>query len=268
MHVHFLDPYHDGRSLIHHLDARVKLVLAIAYILAMSLTPAGAWPVYLMLAAILLAVEVLSEERIAFYLKRSLLALPFVLAALPVIFTLPGPALVGFSIGSWQLQVSLPGVERFISILIKSWASVQMAVVLTTTTPFPDLLMAMRALRLPRLLVGVIGLMWRYMFVLVDEAMRLNRARASRSGEADSAAGKTGGNFAWRARVTGGMVGNLFMRSFDRSDRIYVSMLSRGYDGEVRSLPQPAAPRWTWTVLAVGLLVLGLITVIALLGWT
>ena len=168
MHVHFLDPYHDGRSLIHHLDARVKLVLAIAYILAMSLTPAGAWPVYLMLAAILLAVEVLSEERIAFYLKRSLLALPFVLAALPVIFTLPGQALVGFSIGSWQLQVSLPGVERFISILIKSWASVQMAVVLTTTTPFPDLLMAMRALRLPRLLVGVIGLMWRYMFVLVD----------------------------------------------------------------------------------------------------
>jgi cobalt/nickel transport system permease protein len=208
------------------------------------------------------------EESIAFYLKRSLLALPFVLAALPVIFTLPGQALVGFSIGSWQFQVSLPGVERFISILIKSWVSVQMAVVLTTTTPFPDLLMAMRALRLPRLLVGVIGLMWRYMFVLVDEAMRLNRARASRSGEAGNASVKSGGNFAWRARVTGGMVGNLFMRSFDRSDRIYVSMLSRGYDGEVRNLPQPAAPRWTWTVLAAGLLVLGMITVIALLGWT
>ena len=52
MHVHFLDPYHGGRSLIHHLDARVKLVLAIAYILAMSLTPPGAWPVYLLLMAI------------------------------------------------------------------------------------------------------------------------------------------------------------------------------------------------------------------------
>jgi len=111
-------------------------------------------------------------------------------------------------------------------------------------------------------------LMWRYLFVLVDEAMRLNRARASRSGEAAGAGGKSGGTFAWRARVTGGMVGNLFVRSFDRSDRIYVSMLSRGYDGEVRSLPQPAAPRWTWLVLAGGLLVLVLITAIALLGWT
>ena len=52
-----------------------------------------------------------------------------------------------------------------------------MAIVLASTTAFPDLLAAMRALRLPRLLVAVIGLMWRYLFVLVDEVMRLMRAR-------------------------------------------------------------------------------------------
>lgn len=267
MHIHFLDPYHDGRSLIHHLDARVKLVLVVAYILAMSLTPVGAWPIYVLLLAILLAVEVLSEEGILFYLKRSLLALPFVLAALPVIFTLPGPELFSFSVGGWQVQASLPGLERFLSILIKSWASVQMAVALTTTTPFPDLLMAMRALRMPRLLVAVVGLMWRYLFVLADEALRLNRARASRSGELANPGGKSGGNLLWRARVTGGMVGNLFVRSFDRSDRIYVSMLSRGYDGEVRSLPHPAAPPWAWIVLAVGLVLLAAIAAIAQVGW-
>lgn len=267
MHIHFLDPYHDGRSLIHHLDARVKLVLVIAYILAMSLTPVGAWPIYVLLLAILLSIEVLSEEGISFYFKRSLLALPFVFAALPVIFTMPGPELFSFAMGSWQIQASLPGLERFLSILIKSWASVQMAIVLTTTTPFPDLLMAMRALRLPRLLVAVIGLMWRYMFVLADEALRLNRARTSRSGETDAPGRKNGGSLFWRARVTGGMVGNLFVRSFDRSDRIYVSMLSRGYDGEVRSLPHPAAPGWTWIVLAAGLLLLISIAIIAQLGW-
>lgn len=267
MHIHFLDPYHDGRSLIHHLDARVKLLLVVAFILATSLTPVGAWPIYILLLAILLAVELLSEEGILFYLKRSLLALPFVLAALPVIFTMPGPPLFSFSLGTWQIQASLTGLERFISVLLKSWISVQMAVVLTTTTPFPDLLKGMRALRLPRLLVAVISLMWRYMFVLADETLRLNRARAARSGESGDPERKSGGTFAWRARVTGGMAGNLFMRSFDRSDRIYVAMLSRGYDGEVRSLPQPGLPSSTWFILAGGLLVLFIISLVAQLGW-
>ncbi|MRR10699.1 cobalt ECF transporter T component CbiQ, partial [bacterium] len=109
MHIHFLDPYHDGRSLIHHLDARIKLLLALAFILASALTPAGAWPIYLILLALLLAVEVLSEEPIGFSLKRSLLALPFVLAALPVIFTLPGQTLFSISLGNTQIQASLPG---------------------------------------------------------------------------------------------------------------------------------------------------------------
>lgn len=267
MHIHFLDPFHDGRSLIHHLDARVKLLLVIAFILATSLTPAGAWPIFLLLLSILLATEVLSEEGILFYFKRSLLALPFVLAALPVIFTLPGPAFISISLGNWHIQASLTGIERFLSVLLKSWISVQMAVVLTTTTPFPDLLKAMRALRLPRLLVAVIGLMWRYMFVLADETLRLSRARAARSGVNGDPNQKSGGTFAWRAHVTGGMVGNLLVRSFERSDRIYVAMLSRGYDGEVRNLPPPRAVPATWIILAAGLLLLVLITVVAQLGW-
>ena len=75
-----------------------------------------------------------------------------------------------------------PGLERFVSIAIKSWLSVQAAIVLASSTSFPDLLVAMRALHVPQLLVSIFGLMWRYMFVLVDEATRLLRARASRSG--------------------------------------------------------------------------------------
>lgn len=267
MHIHFIDPYHDGRSLVHHLDARVKLLLAVAYILTSALTPAGAWPIYLVLLAMVLAVELLSEESIGFYFKRSLLALPFVLAAAPLIFTMPGPAWFTISLGGVHLQASLTGLERFLSVLVKSWISVQMAIVLTTTTPFPDLLRALRELRMPRLLVAVLGLMWRYLFVLADEVLRLSRARAARSGDAGDPAKKSGGGVIWRARVTGGMVGNLFLRAFERSDRIYVAMLSRGYDGEVRSLPQPAAPASSWIVLAAGLTLLVLLNWIARLGW-
>lgn len=264
MHVHFLDPYQDGHSPIHRMDARVKLVLVVAFILTTALTPPGAWPVYILLAALAFAVELLSELGLGFYLKRALLALPFVLAALPVLFTVPGPALVHLPFG---LAISEPGLARFISVALKSWISVQMAVMLASTTPFPEILAAMRALRLPKLLVAIIGLMWRYLFVMVDEAMRMMRARQARSGEMHAAPGGNGagGSVMWRARVTGGMAGSLFLRSLERSDRIYNAMLSRGYDGETRLLPHPGIPPGGWLALSGGLAVLGALLAFAFL---
>ena len=305
MHISFLDPYRPRPSLIHRLDARVKLVLALAFILTTALTPPGAWPVYALLFALVLAVEILSELGVGHVLRRALIALPFALAALPVLFTVPGPALLTVPIGPWELTITGPGLERFISILLKSWISVQMAIVLAASTAFPDLLMAMRAIRVPRLLVAIFGLMWRYLFVLADEALRLLRARSARSGlsywpydsklttearrtrrslnilralrvsvfrsptapDHDRGAGKVGGTIAWRARVTGGMAGSLFLRSFERSDRIYAAMAARGYDGEVRAFPLPPIAPVSWVVLVGGLSLLGLLTLFGYLFW-
>jgi cobalt/nickel transport system permease protein len=260
MHVHFLDPYRTGGSAIHRLDARIKFVLAVAFILTTALTPVGAWPVYILLLAIAISVEVLSELGVGFVWRRAALALPFVLAAIPVIFTINGPVLFSLSIGPWTLTATIPGMERFLSIALKSWISVQVAIVLASSTPFPDLLVAMRAVHIPRLLVAIFGLMWRYLFVFADEALRLIRARTARSGEADLPGLKTGGSLAWRGRITGGMAGNLFLRAFERSDRIYMAMLARGYDGEVRAAPSPRLQTDDWVILtgALGLL-LGLL---------
>jgi cobalt/nickel transport system permease protein len=265
MHLHFLDPYRPQPSLVHRLDSRVKLVLALAFIITVSLTPAGAWPVYLMLLAIVISVEILSELGVGFVLKRSMLAIPFALAAVPIIFTYDkGAALASFSPGPWTLTIYQGGLERFVSILFKSWLSVQMAIVLATSTPFPELLVAMRAIRIPRLLVAIFGLMWRYMFVLADEAMRLIRARTARSSQAGIPGLKSGGSLAWRARVTGGMAGSLFLRGIERSDRIYMAMAARGYDGEVRSFPTPRLNPAGWLTLFAGLATL---TLLLLLGF-
>jgi cobalt/nickel transport system permease protein len=253
MHIHFLDPYNSGGSLVHRLDPRVKLVLVIGFILTTALTPDGAWPVYILLAALAVSAELLSELGVGFYFKRALLALPFVLAALPLLLTVDGAALLQLPFG---LALTAAGLERFLSIAVKSWISIQMAVLLASTTRFPDLLTAMRALRLPRLLVAIIGLMWRYLFVLADEALRLIRARQSRSGQSPDPRLRPGGSMAWRARTTGGMAGSLFLRSLERSDRIYNAMLSRGYDGESRSLPHPPITGAGWTALTGGLALL------------
>jgi cobalt/nickel transport system permease protein len=268
MHIHLADPYRPGASAMHQLDARIKFVLAIAFILTAALTPVGAWPVYVLLFSLVLSAALLTDLGIGYVLKRAALALPFVLAALPLLFTVGGSPLLVLPVASWTVTLTAQGLARFASIALKSWLSVQAAIILVSTTPFTQLLVAMRAVRVPRLLVAIFGLMWRYLFVLVDEVLRLMRARASRSGHSDEPGMKPGGSLRWRARVTGGMAGNLFLRSFERGDRIYVAMMARGYDGEVRSLPIPPLRATHWAILGAGIGVLALLLAFAYLLWS
>jgi cobalt/nickel transport system permease protein len=253
MHVSPFDAYRSGDSLLHQLDARVKLVLVLAFILSVSLAPVGAWPVYILLFTLALSASIVSELGISYVMRRAFLAAPFALAALPVLVTVKGAALWTVSLGRFSILITAPGVERFLSIAMKSWLSVQMAVLLTSTTPLTELLVAMRALHMPRLLVAILGLMWRYLAVLMDEALRMMRARESRSA---SWQGGSGGSLLWRARVTGAMAGTLFLRGYERGERIYNAMLARGYDGTIRSLPLPVLSTKQRLVLIVGLAIL------------
>jgi cobalt/nickel transport system permease protein len=239
MHISPFDAYRAEDSFWHRLDSRVKLVLTLAFVLCVSLTPMGAWPVYVLLLAVVLSASILAELGPAFVLRRAWVALPFALAALPLLVTVQGTPLLTIRVGPWLLAVSVAGLERFVSIALKSWLSVQMAILLTASTPLPDLLVALRALRLPKLLVAILGLMWRYLAVLGDEAMRMIRAREARSGSRNE---RSGGTLGWRARVTGAMAGTLFLRGYERSERIYDAMLARGYDGTIRSFPLRPVP--------------------------
>ena len=265
MHIHFLDPFQPRQSTIHLLDPRVKLALALAFILTTALTPSEAWPAYILLFALVFSATILSDLGAGYVLKRSALALPFVLSALPLIFTTEGAPLVSLSIGAWSLTAYQPGLARFASLALKSWISVQAGILLAVTTPFPDLLVALRSVGVPRLIVAVIGLMWRYLFVLADEALRMLRARLARSGGAGKAGLRKGGSLVWRAQVAGGMAGSLFLRAFERSDRIYMAMLARGYDGEARTLPLARIRPLQWLTLGVGLGILTLLLAFAYL---
>jgi cobalt/nickel transport system permease protein len=244
MHIHALDTYRPAASPVHHLDARVKLVLAVLFIVSTALTPDGAWPAYVLLVALALGVAVASQLGVGFVQRRAAVALPFALAAVTVVFSTPGRPLLAWQVLGQEVALTDAGLMRFASILLKSWVSVQVAVVLTTSTPFPILLQAMRSLGIPKVLVATAGFAYRYIFVIGDEALRMMGARAARSGVTSSSNdgardGRRGGSVLWRARVTGGMAGSLFLRSIERSERIYDAMLARGYDGESRSLRPP-----------------------------
>lgn len=268
MRINAFDQFHDVASPVHRLDPRVKLLVAIGFILACALMPDGAWLAFLVLFVMWFTSVLLADVPHRLLLKRGLVALPFALAAVTVLFTIPGTALLTIHIPvvNWQLAITDNGAVRFVTILLKSWLSVLMAMLLVATTTFPDLMRAMRGIGVPKVLVGVVSFMYRYIFVLADEVQRLLRAREARSA-VGPAGNKSGGNVIWRAKIVGGMVGSLFVRSLARSERVYFAMASRGYTGELLWLDKPHLRRMDVMIGSIYAVILILVVTLARLVW-
>ncbi len=227
----FLDRYLEGGSWFHRMDARIKLVMALGFIFATTSIPPGKWTGFAAMLILVWFAAGVSRVGLPRVFLRSLVAIPFILIALPTVFTKPGAPLFELDLALFALTGTREGLDFFFSVLLKSWASVTAAVVLTATTPPLRLLEALRALRIPAVLVAIVMLMYRYLFVLVEEAQSMMRARAARSAAIGP---KAGGSIVWRAKSAGGMAGSLFIRTLDRSERIYMAMVARGYDGTLR----------------------------------
>jgi cobalt/nickel transport system permease protein len=211
----------------------VKFLATIGFIVAISFLPVGAYLAIGLAWLVVVAVAAVAHVGPLRPARRAFLAAPFLLAALPLVFTRSAEPLGAVALGPLTLTISGEGLRMFTTIAAKSWVSVQAALLLAFTTPFHELVDGLRQLRLPRIMVAIIGFMYRYLAVLADEATRMSRARTARSANPD---GRGGGSIAWRARVTGAMVGSLFLRSYERSERIYAAMQARGFEGEFRHL--------------------------------
>jgi cobalt/nickel transport system permease protein len=223
-------------------------------VLSVSLLPVGAFAalgVAWLAIVVLSVVARLGPLRTA---RSAWVVAPFLLAVVPLVFTRTGDPLGTVTVGPLALTVSGEGLREFVTVALKSWVSVQAALLLASTTPFHDLVDGLRQLRLPRIMVAIISFMYRYLAVLTGEASRMARARAARSAERPGT--RAGGGLRWRASVTGHMVGSLFLRSYERSERIYGAMQARGFDGELRSMPGEPLARSALVALAAVLLAL------------
>jgi cobalt/nickel transport system permease protein len=257
MHADAFDRFHEADSRLHRLDPRVKVVVALLFILSNALLPDGAWPGFGLSWIVLLWAVSLSNLGIDFTFRRSFIALPFALAAVSAIFSPLGNPLAEWTLGPQTLIPTDYGLVKFGSILLRSWLSVQAAILLVATTRFPDMIHAFEHLRVPAILTTIVSFLYRYLFVLTDEVLRLMRARDSRS--ATVAGLRSGRNVAWRARVTGNMAGQLFLRSYERSDRIYNAMLARGYSGHLRTLHPHEMKNSDWSFAALSILIIFLL---------
>jgi cobalt/nickel transport system permease protein len=198
----FLDKWSRIESPVHRLPAAVKLAGTLAVVLAVVAVPVRLAWVFVAVAAGLLVLAALSRIPPRFLLGRLLLLEPFVLGIAVLSFLQPGGARTG------------------LVIVLRSTLCLASAILLTNTTRFSDILQVLRRARVPALLVTTMALMYRYLFVLLEEAGRMQRARASRTLRPSRA-------FAWRS--TAALAGQLFLRSTERGERIHAAMCARGW---------------------------------------
>ena len=224
-----LDGYQDSGTFVHRLDPRAKFLAVLLFIIGVALTRPPAWWAYGAFFLLVAVFAFVSRTPLGYLLKRSLIVEPFVFfVAVFVPFFHPGGTLAQVSLGGWHITVYREGTFIFLGIMIKAWLSIVALILLSATTRLTELLRGLERLRLPRVMVMILSFMYRYIFVLVEEVGRLRTARDSR--------GYGGGSHRHRIRTVGMMTGTLFVRSYERGERIYGAMLSRGYDGRLRSI--------------------------------
>jgi cobalt/nickel transport system permease protein len=223
-----LDQYCDRDSIMHRLDARTKLLFALLFIFVVVSSPSGSWFAFVVYFVVISSLILVSRLPIGHVLKRSLAIVPFVIMiAIFVPFFREGEIAYNFQVGMIHANVTYEGILVLETILIKAWLSILSLIWLTSVTRVTSLLRALRRLHFPGVLVMIISFMYRYLFVIVDETLRMKQARDCRS---------FGGNRLRQLRSIGSIIGTLFVRSYERSERVYFAMAARGFDGETRTL--------------------------------
>jgi cobalt/nickel transport system permease protein len=226
MHHSYIDRFAQGSSPIHRLDAQSKLLAILAYTAVLISFDRYAVSMLAPMAVLPVAMLLFAGIPLSFALRRVLILSPFILATC-LLAPLYDHSLHHVHLANWQGSLS-GGWLTLIDVAVKFTLGVLALTALISTTPFGLLLEALRKFHVPKLLVMQLGFLYRYIFVLIDESMRIRRARDFR--------GAVAASVPHRLRAVGGIIGSLFVRTLERSDRVYMAMLARGYDGQNRSL--------------------------------
>jgi cobalt/nickel transport system permease protein len=238
MGFHHLDQYADTRSGLQPVAPAARVLGTLAIAVGAALLPPGAWPELLVVIGLVLVLARFARVPLLTLTRRAAVPLAFLaLASLGLLVLSPGVPVAGLG----PFTVTDGGLIRVGSALLRGGAAIGAGVLLVSTTRFPDLVEALRELRLPAVVTASLGLGYRFLYLLLDEAAQLQRAAASRN------AGS--GQVARRALLMG-ITASALTRSFARGERVHRAMLARGYTGALPSLqPHPLDTRSLAAVL-------------------
>jgi cobalt/nickel transport system permease protein len=231
-HAHAL--YRAGASPVHRLAPEAKILAAVVSTFAVVLTPRSAFPAFGGYLVLIAAVAALARVGPLWLARRATIELPFVALAAVLPFTAPGP-----TIDLAGLALSTEGLYSAWNIAVKGTLGVLISLLLAATTTPREVLLGLERLRCPQIIVQIATFMLRYLQVLTDEARRMRVARLSRGYDP---------RFLWQARAFAAGIGALFLRAYERGERVYLAMLSRGYTGRLPAVggaPTATAGQWT-----------------------
>lgn len=229
-HGHLL--YRHGHSPVHALPPHCKLAAVFCFVLVVVSTSREAVWAFGLYALLLAAVAGAARVPVGHLAKRMLIEVPFVAFALLMPFVAEGPRVTVVGV-----PLSESGLWGAWNILAKGTLGVAASVLLASTTELRELLLGLQRLRLPTLLVQIASFMIRYGDVIADELRRMRLARLSRGFEAK-------GVRHWG--VLAKSAGALFIRSYERGERVHLAMISRGYAGTMPAPDEPAATGAQW----------------------
>jgi cobalt/nickel transport system permease protein len=212
--------YH-GHSPLHRAPAHLKVVGLVVFMLIVVATPRDAYAVHGLFLLVLLGAVAVARVPATYLLPRMVVEVPFVVFALVVPFVATGPRTEVLG-----LSVSQTGLVDAFGLLAKATLGVLAGLLLAATTEPAALLRGLERLRMPQQLVQIMGFMLRYLEVVTDELRRMRIASASRGFTARNPRH-------WP--VVAASVGALFIRSFERGERVHQAMVSRGYTGRLPS---------------------------------
>lgn len=221
-----------GTSAVHRLAPEAKLVGLFAFVVAVALTPRQAVVAFAVHAAVLVAVVAQARLRPRLVLVRLTAIVPFLAFALLVPFVATGER-----VQMLGLSLSRDGLWAAWNIIAKATLGATAAIVLAATTSVPDVLRGLSRLRVPRVVVGIIAFMFRYLDLLVDQLGRMRQAMVARCHDP---------RWLWQARPIAASAGALFVRSYERGERIHQAMLARGFTGSMPELGDRPATARDW----------------------
>ena len=237
----FSERYSQVDGLLQKIDPRVKLITLLLWVVLVSLLHFPLW--ILGLYGVSLGLAFLSKVPLAFFVRRVWLVLPLFagVVALPAtlnLFTPGESAVVLFSLSReyrWgpyripsDIGLTWPGIHAALLLVIRVGTAMSFVLLLTLTTPWPNLLKALRSLRVPAIYVHTLGMTLRYLFLfaqLIQDTHLAKRSRTLRSRGTKA-----------EQRWVAGQMGALFQRSLSLSAEVHRAMVARGYQGEVRIL--------------------------------
>jgi cobalt/nickel transport system permease protein len=226
MHHAYIDKFAYQDSAIHRLDSRVKFLVVLVFTAVVISLPRTSLSILACYAIGPFALLVWAGIPLKFVFKQILLVSPFIIVlALSCPLYDRTPVAVSFGPFSWQLSM---GWMRCFAILGKFVVTMMALIGLVSTTRFSDLLAGLQRLGLPRLLIIQLGFLYRYIFVLIDRAHHILRARAGRR--------LRNLGFKTELRTAASMLGSLFIRSIDTAEHISIAMQARGFDGNWRTI--------------------------------